>query len=209
MNQLRLPCNRLMYLIVVFTVITASALGSGCDSDQKAKLDSAITAYNAGIYQRAFDQARSSRLSASGTLRDESAYVAGLAAMKIDRPVTARGLLEEASGSRNTTVAGRADASLGTLLLADGEPLAAARAYDRAVGKLTGPDRVRARNQAAEAYQKAGMSDLARERRGQASNLVSTLPGRFTIQGGFYADRTGAVRRAEQLSIISDTRVQR
>ncbi|MEE2681273.1 MAG: SPOR domain-containing protein [Planctomycetota bacterium] len=200
MNGLRLPCTPLLRTGVWFLVALAGAVESGCQSSKEASLDSAIRAYDTGSYQRAFDDARSSRLSSSGRKRAESAYVAGLAAMMIDRPVTARNFLEEAARSGDRVISGRANASLGTLLLEDHEPLAAARAFDQAAASLTGSDRTRARRQAGLAYEKAGMNTLARQRLSEAGPMTSSLPGRFTIQAGFFKDRTSAVRRAEELS---------
>ena len=200
MKKLRLSRTSLVRITVLLLSGAASISGPGCQPSQSGKLDSAISAYNAGSYQRAFDEARSSRLSSTGTARAESAYVAGLAAMKIERPVTARSLLEEASRSSNDELSGRADVSLGTLLLEDHEPLAAAQAYDRAATKLDGTDRARARQRAGLAYQQAGVSDVAQQRLRQSAESESVLPGRFTIQGGFYTERSGAVKRAEQLS---------
>ena len=200
MNGLRLHSSRLLRMSACFLVWIPCLLVIGCQSTRSATLESAISAYNTGSYQRAFDEARSARQSSTGPVRAESAYVAGLAAMKIDRPVTARTLLEEAAGSRDNEVSGRASASLGTLLLEDQEPLAAARAYDQAAARLTGADRVRAQRQAGLAYRKAGMTSLAEKRLADAGQMHSVLPGRFTIQGGFFEERTRAVKRAEDLS---------
>ena len=203
MNKLRLPCTHLVRMSVFFLFGAAGFLGLGCQPMQSSSLESAISAYNAGSYQRAFDEARSSRQSSTGTARAEAAYVAGLAAMKIERPVTARSLLEEASKSRDDELSGKANVSLGTLLLEDHEPLAAAQAYDKASAKLTGADSARARRRAGLAYQQAGMGAAAQQRLTQTSKSDSAVPGRFTIQGGFYTERAGAVKRAEELSGIS------
>ena len=125
--------------------------------------------------------------------------------MKLQRPVTARALLEEATNSKDKRVAGRANVSLGTLLLEDQDPMAAARAYDRAADLLTGPDAIRARHRAGLAYQEAGASEAAQLRLNDSSELASITPGRFTIQAGFYQDRSRAVTRAEQLSKLGRT----
>ena len=83
--------------------------------------------------------------------------------MKMDRPVTARELLQEASASSNRQLAGTSGVTLGTLLLEDGEPLAAARAFDKASERLTGSDALKARRAAASAYKSAGRNDIAEE----------------------------------------------
>ena len=202
MNELRLPGTDPVRMSVLFLLGVACLLNLGCQPTRNSELDTAISAYNSGSYQRAFEEARSTRQSSTGTARAEAAYVAGLAAIKIERPVTARSLLEEAARSSNDEVSGRASVSLGTLLLEDDEPLAAAQAYDRASVKLSGNGRTRARRQAGLAYQAAGMDAAAQQRLRQSASAPPVVPGRFTIQGGFYTDRTGAVKRAEQLSEI-------
>lgn len=175
---------------------------SGCGSTRVVSLQPAITAYDAGRYQNAYDEARRAGQGSSGIQKSESAYVAGLAAMKLERPVTARPLLEVAAASSDTRIAGRANVSLGTLLLEDEDPLSAARAYDRAADLLTGSDAARARHRAGLAYQAAGATEAASLRLADASTLASLAPGRFTIQGGFYTERLRAVTRAQQLSKI-------
>ena len=183
-------------------LVLLATLGAlfGCESTRAVSLQPAITAYDAGRYQNAYDEARKARLESSGIQKSESAYVAGLAAMKLQRPVTARSLLEEAAASTDKRVSGRANVSLGTLLLEDEDPLAAARAYDRAADLLTGSDAARARHRAGLAYQAAGATEAANLRLADTSTLESLTPGRFTIQGGFYTDRIRAVTRAQQLS---------
>ena len=194
-----------------FTVLSSLALMvnlaimPGCETTRASSLQPAIDSYDAARYQAAYDLARESRLSSSGTARCEAAYVAGLAAMKLQRPVTARSLLEEATESKDKRVAGRANVSLGTLLLEDRDPMAAARAYDRAADLLTGSDATRARHRAGLAYQQAGASEAARLRLTDSNQLASITPGRFTIQGGFYRERARAVTRAEQLSKLGRT----
>ncbi|MAJ46810.1 MAG: hypothetical protein CBC35_05820 [Planctomycetes bacterium TMED75] len=189
---------------VLTSLILLATLGAlfGCGSTRAVSLQPAISAYEAGRYQSAYDQARKARLEATGTQKSESAYVAGLSAMKLNRPVTARSLLEEATSSSDKRVAGRANVSLGTLLLEDGDPLSAAQAYDRAADLLSGSDAARARHRAGLAYEAAGATEAARLRLADTDDLESITPGRFTIQGGFYTDRLRAVTRAQQLSSI-------
>lgn len=197
MNGSRLLPGTLLRFGALVLLLGSTGVVGGCASDDR-QLDAAIGSYNAGRYQQAYDQARSARQSSSGAARGESAYIAGLAAIRIDRPLTARTYLEEAARSRDPQVSGRAEVSLGTLLLEDGEPRQAGRAFDRAAGKLTGADRVRARYRAGLAYRAAGDESAAESRLAEGAQTLS--PGRFTIQGGFFTDRLRAVRRAEALS---------
>ena len=197
MNGSRLLPGTLLRLGALALLFGATGVVGGCTSNSK-QLDAAIGSYNAGRFQQAYDQARRARQSSSGAARFESAYVAGLSAIRIERPLTARTYLEEATRSRDPQVSGRAEVSLGTLLLEDGEPRQAAGAFDRAAGKLTGADRVRAKYRAGLAYRAAGDESAAEARLTNGAQALS--PGRFTIQGGFFTDRLRAVRRAEQLS---------
>ena len=143
---------------------------------------------------------QAARRKASGLEREEAAYVAGLSAMKMDRPVTARELLQEASASSNRQLAGTSGVTLGTLLLEDGEPLAAARAFDKASERLTGSDALKARRAAAAAYKSAGRNDIAAARLSGTPAPSPAGQGSFTIQGGAFHDRDRATARARELS---------
>ena len=171
-----------------------------CASQQSATLDSAIRHYEAARYKQAYDSAWLARRSASGVARQEAAYVAGLSALKMDRPVTARDLLEEAAESTDRQLSGSSNVSLATLLLEDGEPLAAARAFDKAAECLTGSDAIKARRAAAAAYRTAGRPDIAQARLEGTPAPSSIGIGRFTIQGGAFHDRARATARARELS---------
>lgn len=171
-----------------------------CAPKQANSLDSAIRDYDASRYQQAYDSARLTRLRASGLEREEAAYVAGLSAMKMDRPVTARELLQEASASSNRQLAGTSGVTLGTLLLEDGEPFAAARAFDKASERLTGSDALKARRAAASAYKSAGRNDIAEARLSGTPAPSPAGMGSFTIQGGAFHDRDRATARAKELS---------
>lgn len=171
-----------------------------CAPKQSNSLDSAIRDYDATRYQKAYDSARLTRLRASGLEREEAAYVAGLSALKMDRPVTARELLQEASASSNRQLAGTSAVTLGTLLLEDGEPLAAARAFDKASERLTGSDALKARRAAAAAYETAGRDDIAAARLSGTPAPSPAGMGSFTIQAGAFHDRDRATARAKELS---------
>ena len=204
MTDPRLPHRFLRRLWASLLLPASILVTTGCESGS-GQLDKAIGSYNAGRYQQAFDEARTARQSAKGELRYESAYLAGLSAIRIERPITARTYLEEASKSRDSLVAGRADVCLGTLLLDDGEPLAAARAFDRAADRLEGTDAARARRRSGLAFRAAGDETAAESRLAGNPALEPLTPGRFTIQGGFFKDRLRAVRRAEALSTSGRT----
>lgn len=176
------------------------SLLQGCAPERSSTLDSAIRDYEAARYQQAYDSAWLARRGSSGLERQESAYVAGLAAMKMDRPVTARDLLQEAADSSDRRLAGTSGVTLATLLLEDGEPLAAARAFDKAAECLTGSDALKARRAAASAYKAAGRADIAEARLSGTPAPSPTGTGSFTIQGGAFHDRTRATARARELS---------
>ena len=131
--QQRCP-DRLLKRATRTPIVLAIAIWmlSGCAAQHSESLDSAIRDFESARYKQAYDSAWLVRRSASGLQRQEAAYVAGLSALKMDRPVTARDLLEEAAESTDRQLAGSSNVSLATLLLEDGEPLAAARAFDKA-----------------------------------------------------------------------------
>lgn len=173
---------------------------SACAPKGSNSIDSAIRDYEAARYKQAYDTAWLARRASSGLKRQEAAYVAGISAMKMDRPVTARQLLEEAAATSNRQLAGTSGVTLATLLLEDGEPLAAAQAFDRAADQLTGSDALKARQAAAAAYKTAGRPDIAQSRMSGSPSPSPMVSGAFTIQGGAFHDKVRATARAKELS---------
>ena len=175
-------------------------LHAGCAPQSNPSIDSAIRDYDAARYKDAYDAAWLARRGSTGVDRQKAAYVAGISAMKMDRPVTARELLQEASTSSDRRLAGTASVTLGTLLLEDGEPLSAARAFDRASERLSGSDSIKARQAAAAAYKTAGRNDIAQARLSGTPAPTASGTGAFTIQGGAFHDEARATVSARELS---------
>ena len=191
-------------------IISVSLGLLGCAPDNTQGVADAIRDYDAGRYTAALSKADSARMSGSTLERNEAAYVGGLAAAKLNRTSQARQLLEKASSSSDRTISARANASLGTVLLDDGEPLSAAKAFDRAAAKLDGAEANHALYLAGVAYREAGHAEQARRRFAQsAKNSDGTMASRasnaidatgFAIQAGAYSDQSNARRCAEECS---------
>ena len=199
-------------LLFVTALLTASA----CAPKSGGGLDDALTSYNAGNFQAAYDKAQSSRWSGPPRDRTEAAYIGGLAATKLGRTASARTLLEQAADSSDPEIAGRAGVTLGTVLLDDGQPLQAARAFDAAAEHLEGDDLARTRMLAGIAYRDAGYAADARKRfdaasRGSSGDLGNRAANEisrtgFTIQAGAFSTRNSAVAHAETVSTAARSR---
>ncbi len=210
-------CERIFGAFLISLLSSAVLLATGgCAQKGQSGLDQALSSYNVGNYQQAYDQAQSARYRGSSGDRAEAAYVGGLAAVRLGRTASARTLLDQAVQSRDSNVAGQAGVTLGTVLLDDGEPLQAARAFDAAANHLQGDELARTRMLAGIAYRDAGYAADARKRFDAASRSTSgdlgtraaneiTRTG-FTIQAGAFSTREAAVAHAETVSTAARSR---
>jgi septal ring-binding cell division protein DamX len=214
---MRHPCDRLVQPSCFrLLCITAILFSSACAPQSDKGLDSALSSYNAGNFQAAYDQAQSARYGGSPRDRTEAAYIGGLAATKLGRTGSARTMLKQATSSSDPEIAGKAGVTLGTVLLDDDEPLQAARAFDTASDHLRGEDLARTRMLAGIAYRDAGYAADARKRFDAASRSSSGDLGSraaneisrtgFTIQAGAFSTRDSAVAHATTVSTAARTR---
>ena len=195
--------------VLVLLALFASLL-QACGPQRSSTLDEACRNYRLGKYQVAMDQAMSSRYTGSSRDRLEAAYIAGLAAARLGDHDTARDMLGKAVVSPDRSVAGNANATLGTVLLAVGQPLQAARCFDRASELLTGDDVSRARMDAGHAYKDAGLLTEARKRfdaAGETSNVTQRRRSQqeievtgFAIQAGAFLEWDNAMEHAGKVS---------
>lgn len=203
-------CNRSPRPLLTACGVLLVLFLNACAADNSQQLAQAIADYNAGRFTTSLNKANAARLNGSRSERQNAAYVGGLAAAKLDRNATAQKLFEEAADSSNAILAARANVSLGTVLLEEGQPLEAARAFDRARPQLKGSDANRALYQAGVAYREAGYAETARRRFASAAQDVdSTLASQasnaikatgFAIQAGAYSNRSNATRCAVECS---------
>ena len=199
------------FVLVILALVTIGL--QGCGSQRSSTLDEACRNYRLGRYQVAMDQAMSSRYTGSSRDRLEAAYIAGLSAARLGDRDTARDMLERAVTSPDRAVAGNANATLGTVLLSVGQPLEAARCFDRASELLTGDDVSRARLDAGHAYRDAGLLTEARKRfdaAGNTSNVTQRARSKqeidvtgFAIQAGAFREWDNAMEHAGKVSEVA------
>ena len=199
----RLAVAPLLLAVIPLVFCACAPTGTG-------SLGTAINDYHAGRYEDAYRLASAARGGASRMERSEASYVAGLAAARLGRTADARRLLTQAATSSDDTISGKANVSLGTVLLEDNEPLSAARAFDRASHQLFGAESSRARYLAGIAYRDAGHALEARRRFNDAAlsgsdelapQAMSAINATgFAVQAGVYGDRSNAERCARECS---------
>ena len=159
---------------LLFVLGALLLVSMGCGPQATSSLDGACRDYRLGKYEAAMDGAMAARYTGTTRDREEASYVAGLSAARLGRNATARTMLEKAVSSSDRTIAGNANATLGTVLLDDGQPLDAARCFDRASELLVGEDQNRARMDAGFAYKDAGRLTEARKRFDAAGGAADT-----------------------------------
>ena len=201
----------------VFMGLTIGAVLGGCVSD--ATLNDVYQQYQRGQYQRAFDQAKT-LLRAAGSPdrqnpeRDRAAYMAGLAAYRLDRFATAKRYLDLAQASNDSRIAGDALATLGLLHSTQRSYDAAAQALLEAAKRLEGEQRAQSYYYAAIAYQKLGRWPAARLYLARSKNQSRDPDWRrkieqanatfaWTIQTGAFRERPGAAREADRVNRIT------
>lgn len=184
--------------LVVVPVMTLGGCGR---AGTPASLRTAVDDYLAGRYESALAAADTVQGRTHGLDRDRAAYVAGIAAYRLDDPDRARPALATAARSSNAELAARSEATLGLIELDQGRPLDAARrlAGAASAGDLSADESGQAAYFAARAYQAAGDETSAThwfriaEGRAEAPAAGSVA---FTIQVGAFRQRRHAERAA-------------
>ncbi|MDE0890016.1 MAG: SPOR domain-containing protein [Phycisphaerales bacterium] len=177
----------------------------GCGEDQLRRYDASVLALSDGRNETALADARAVLSSGNSSLRAQAAFVAGVAATRLDDPTTARRYLGTAVRSSDTTLSGRALVQLGVLERTQGNRLAAARSFEEAASKLRGEESGRALLLAAEDFQSAGRQTLARRCLDRATTISGANADKarirlsstgYAIQFGSFTQRSNAERQA-------------
>lgn len=190
-------------------LLIAVSLMHGCASPrQTGGKASAVALYEMGRYDDAYRAAIREEGRSSGKVRQRAALTAGLAAHAIGRDAEASRWLRPLARSNDPKVAGRAEATLGLVAMADSDHPRAATLLASAGRKLTGEASARANYHAAEAYTLSGRPDTARLHMRLAlaqstdddfKNTIRRQLGEFeyTVQIGAYSALQNAERAAE------------
>ena len=197
-----ISCRRIIspWLLGLLTLLSA-----GCGEDQLRRYDASVLALSDGQNETALADAKAVLGSGDGSLRAQASFVAGVAATRLDDPTAARRYLEMAIRSKNATLAGHALIQLGVLERAEGNRLAAARAFEDAASKLHGEESGRALLLAAEDFQSVGRQTQARQCLDRATTISGTTADKarlrldstgYAIQFGSFAQRSNAERHA-------------
>jgi len=178
---------------------------AGCGEDQLRRYDASVLALSDGRNETALADAKSALGSGDGSLRAQAAFVAGVAATRLDEPMAARRYLGTAVRSNDPLLSGRALVQLGVLERAEGNRLAAAKSFENAAAKLPGEESGQALLLAAEDFRSVGRQTQARRclDRATASSGDTANKARlrlestgYAIQFGSFAQRDNATRHA-------------
>lgn len=194
-----------------FALLAATLASLGCQGPAgpgtlaEARLD-----YDAGRYRDALSGAERVAKMTEPPLRDEGAYLAGIAAARADQPAKAERYLARASRADDPALAADAAAELGLFYRSRGNHAGAIRAFEQAARGLTGDDRAQALFYAAVAQQRLGRWTQARTNL-LAARAAATDPALrarigdqlnvtgYTVQLGAFADTDNARRAAADL----------
>ncbi|HMN95961.1 MAG TPA: SPOR domain-containing protein [Phycisphaerales bacterium] len=206
-------------LLPALLLIAALALGA-CSSRAGEDLLAAQRAYEAGQYGEALQKGAaaeaSARASGNAETAESAAYIAGLAAFRLNRLSEAERHLRVAAASADRTIAGRSEAQLGAIAMKQNRPRDAAAAFQRAADLLPAEEAAKARYQAGIALRDAGDATQARTQMLRAT--VSPSPTvradaqraleetGWTLQGGCFRERANAERAAQQISTTTIAR---
>jgi tetratricopeptide (TPR) repeat protein len=205
-------------------LLTAAALGlQGCERMQETveridamrpeplTIETLRDSYARGDHETALRQGRSLAEGRTGNERAEAAYIAGLSALRLERPHTAIPLLETAAEARDWSLAGDAKLQLGLVYGQVGRHRSAAAALLDAAKYLDGQKRGDAYYHAAMSQRELGHLEDARahlilarahspvEDRRRAAEAALGATG-FTLQVATYQDHEQARQRARELA---------
>lgn len=195
---------------------------SGCAGGGKAApADDYASLFSRGEYARAYDAAAKDAGSMRGKNRDMAALIAGQSAYRLGRTAEASKWLTPLTDHADPAIAGRANATLGSINEDRGAHAAAADYFVKAADRLTGDDAARAYMYAGDARQGAKQNDRARalyekarlkvsgdatlrtqiaDRLAGGGPVAAAMGKGFTIQAGAYATRAGAEAAARRLA---------
>ena len=130
---------------------------AGCESTPRAgDLDQALSDYEAGRYALAHSRATEAISGATGSDRQNAAYLAGLSAYRLGKLDEAERRLMTASQSTDSATKANAHAMLGLIRMDQRRPREAAGFFTSASAGLKGEDARQAARFAADAYEQAG-----------------------------------------------------
>lgn len=214
--------------LVVLGILAAAMLLAACSSTPKAPAKGDyMSLFNQGQFAAAYDSASEVAGSMRGAGRDRAALIAGLSAYRLGRAGDAHRWLQSLTDNPDPGIAGRANATLGSLAAAQGTHGSAAEYFLKAAGKLTGDDAARALMYAGDAKKALKKNDeatalyeRAREkvesdvqlRVAIGDRLAGYTPtgssgGAYTVQAGAFAARATADSTASSLRSRGDVRV--
>ncbi len=165
-------------------------------STPAAELERAIADHAAGRHDAAAGRAGALLGRTSGLLRDQAAYVAGVALLESGRLAESERMLSVARRSGDPALRARAEAATGLALEARGRDRAALDAFERAHDGLHGRDRVRAARAAERVAARQG-DVRGRTRWAGRAEAADAAPDRdwrdgWAIQVGAFSARTSA-----------------
>ncbi len=139
-----------------FLCIIILAAMTGCGSSGSVSLRQAVADYDAGRFHVARTRAAEVQTRQVGLQREQAAYVAGLAAYRLQDFAEAERRFTAALETDDATLRAHSQAMLGLVRLEQRRPTEAARLLQSASRDLTGTDRTRATYFAAQAHEQAG-----------------------------------------------------
>lgn len=214
----------------------AFLVASGCASSKPAAVPAdAGTLFSQGKYAAAYAAASQDANAKRGTPHDKSALIAGLSAYHLGKPGDAHRWLIPLADNSNPVIAGRANATLGSLAASQGTNGSAADYFTKAATRLTGDDAARALMYAGDARRAQGrhadattLYEQSRERvqadaqlrlavgdrlagrsspvaRGGSGTGSSTTA--YTVQAGLFSRRSAADQLLRSLPVRDQARV--
>jgi len=212
-------------------------VGSGCTSKPKSGSSGEgdyVAMFNQGRFSEAYDVASREAGAKRGRNRDTAALIAGQSAYRLGRANDASRWLEPLIENSDPAIAGRANATLGSIATSRGTYGTAAEYFLRASTRLTGDDAARSLMHAGDAKKTLKQDQEARVLWERARDKVDsdaqlrvaigdrlaggftgiTAPigaggsaGQFTVQAGAFATRAKADQAASGLRGRPDVRI--
>ncbi|CAG0951316.1 hypothetical protein PHYC_00218 [Phycisphaerales bacterium] len=214
-------------LLIGFLVSTLSLLVACSSTPKGGSKDDYMALFNQGQFAAAYETASGVAGSVRGSHRDRAALIAGLSAYRLGKAGDAHRWLLPLVDNPDPGIAGRANATLGSLAAAQGTHGSAAEYFMKAAGKLTGDDAARALMYAGDAKKAQGKTEEATALYQRAREKVETdvqlrvaigdrlaghtpsgsHSGVYTVQAGAFATRRTAETLAGSLKARGETRI--
>lgn len=233
--------NRSLFgTLILLGAILMLVVGSGCSSKPKAGGGGDgdyVAMFNQGRFSEAYDVASREAGAKRGRNRDTAALIAGQSAYRLGRANDASRWLEPLIENSDPAIAGRANATMGSIATSRGTYGTAAEYFLRASTRLTGDDAARSLMHAGDAKKTLKQDQEARVLWERARDKVDsdaqlrvaigdrlaggftgiTAPvgtggsggsaGQFTVQAGAFATRAKADQAAAGLRGRPDVRI--